>query len=144
MITATAFQIFVSNNSPIKGTTDTTLVTLEVSVGAEDLTLWLLVSSALCHFWPVSQGVLPGAGDDVPTIVITAHYDSYGLAPVGYTEQQHESVRFNSATTGLIVSFHPSGCPTERTLMAAVSPSCWSWSVSSRSFTVVRAQDPSE
>lgn len=39
MITATAFQIFVSNNSPIKGTTDTTLVTLEVSVGAEDLTL---------------------------------------------------------------------------------------------------------
>uniref|UniRef100_A0A3P8V513 BOS complex subunit NCLN n=1 Tax=Cynoglossus semilaevis TaxID=244447 RepID=A0A3P8V513_CYNSE len=55
MITATAFQIFVSNNSPITGTTDTTLVTLE--------------------------GVLPGAGDDVPTIVITAHYDSYGLAP---------------------------------------------------------------
>uniref|UniRef100_A0A8C1XJA6 BOS complex subunit NCLN n=1 Tax=Cyprinus carpio TaxID=7962 RepID=A0A8C1XJA6_CYPCA len=38
---------------------------------------------------PVSQvdlllyfkGVLPGAGEDPPTIVITAHYDSFGLAP---------------------------------------------------------------
>uniref|UniRef100_A0A7N6BPN4 BOS complex subunit NCLN n=1 Tax=Anabas testudineus TaxID=64144 RepID=A0A7N6BPN4_ANATE len=27
------------------------------------------------------NGVLPGAGEDVPTIVITAHYDSHGLAP---------------------------------------------------------------
>uniref|UniRef100_A0A8C7XA55 BOS complex subunit NCLN n=1 Tax=Oryzias sinensis TaxID=183150 RepID=A0A8C7XA55_9TELE len=26
-------------------------------------------------------GVLPGAGEDAPTIVITAYYDSYGLAP---------------------------------------------------------------
>uniref|UniRef100_A0A665T588 BOS complex subunit NCLN n=1 Tax=Echeneis naucrates TaxID=173247 RepID=A0A665T588_ECHNA len=26
-------------------------------------------------------GLLPGAGEDAPTIVITAHYDSYGLAP---------------------------------------------------------------
>uniref|UniRef100_A0AAQ6A761 BOS complex subunit NCLN n=1 Tax=Amphiprion ocellaris TaxID=80972 RepID=A0AAQ6A761_AMPOC len=25
--------------------------------------------------------ILPGAGEDIPTIVITAHYDSYGLAP---------------------------------------------------------------
>ncbi|XP_061640328.1 nicalin-1-like isoform X8 [Phyllopteryx taeniolatus] len=55
MVTATAFQILVSNNVPIKAITDTTLVTLE--------------------------GVLPGAGEDIPTIVITAHYDSYGLAP---------------------------------------------------------------
>ncbi|XP_034441688.1 nicalin-1 [Hippoglossus hippoglossus] len=55
MITATAFQILVSNNSPIKPITDTSISTLE--------------------------GVLPGAGEDVPTIVITAHYDSYGLAP---------------------------------------------------------------
>ncbi|XP_029908272.1 nicalin-1 [Myripristis murdjan] len=55
MVTATAFQILVSNNSPIKAITDNTVVTLE--------------------------GVLPGAGEDPPTIVITAHYDSYGLAP---------------------------------------------------------------
>ncbi|XP_077459380.1 BOS complex subunit ncln isoform X1 [Stigmatopora argus] len=55
MVTATAFQILVSNNAPIKAITDTTLVTLE--------------------------GVLPGVGEDIPTIVITAHYDSYGLAP---------------------------------------------------------------
>ncbi|XP_058487987.1 nicalin-1-like [Solea solea] len=55
MITATAFQILVSNNAPIKATTDISIVTLE--------------------------GVLPGAGEDVPTILITAHYDSYGLTP---------------------------------------------------------------
>ncbi|XP_073325225.1 BOS complex subunit ncln [Pagrus major] len=55
MVTATAFQILVSNNVPIKAITDNTIVALE--------------------------GVLPGAGEDVPTIVITAHYDSYGLAP---------------------------------------------------------------
>ncbi|XP_076604691.1 BOS complex subunit ncln [Chaetodon auriga] len=55
MVTATAFQILVSNNVPIKAITDNNLVTLE--------------------------GVLPGAGEDAPTIVITAHYDSYGLAP---------------------------------------------------------------
>ncbi|GAA6222271.1 nicalin-1-like [Lates japonicus] len=55
MITATAFQILVSNNAPIKAITDNSIITLE--------------------------GVLPGAGEDVPTIVITAHYDSYGLAP---------------------------------------------------------------
>nr|XP_057929689.1 nicalin-1-like [Doryrhamphus excisus] len=55
MVTATAFQILVSNNSPIKAITDSALVTLE--------------------------GVLPGTGQDIPTIVITAHYDSYGLAP---------------------------------------------------------------
>ncbi|XP_066502507.1 nicalin-1-like [Hoplias malabaricus] len=55
MVTATAFQILVSNNSPIKAITDTSIVTLE--------------------------GVLPGIGEDPPTIVITAHYDSFGLAP---------------------------------------------------------------
>ncbi|XP_067444708.1 nicalin-1-like [Thunnus thynnus] len=55
MVTATAFQILVSNNAPIKAITDNAIVTLE--------------------------GVLPGAGEDAPTIVITAHYDSYGLAP---------------------------------------------------------------
>ncbi|KAM7401797.1 hypothetical protein PAMP_017076 [Pampus punctatissimus] len=55
MVTATAFQILVSNNVPIKAITDNALVTLE--------------------------GVLPGTEEDVPTIVITAHYDSYGLSP---------------------------------------------------------------
>ncbi|KAK0136360.1 Nicalin-1 [Merluccius polli] len=55
MVTAMGFQILVGTNSPIKPITDNTLVTLE--------------------------GVLPGAGADLPTIVITAHYDSYGLAP---------------------------------------------------------------
>ncbi|XP_059185884.1 nicalin-1-like [Centropristis striata] len=55
MVTATAFQILVSNNVPIKSFSDNTIVTLE--------------------------GVLPGTGEDAPTIVITAHYDSYGLAP---------------------------------------------------------------
>ncbi|KAM6928227.1 BOS complex subunit ncln isoform 2-T2 [Xenentodon cancila] len=55
MVTATAFQILVSNNAPIKASTDNSIITLE--------------------------GVLPGAGEDAPTIVITAHYDSYGLAP---------------------------------------------------------------
>uniref|UniRef100_A0A8D0CSC5 BOS complex subunit NCLN n=1 Tax=Sander lucioperca TaxID=283035 RepID=A0A8D0CSC5_SANLU len=34
-------------------------------------------SKRILHF----TGVLPGAGEDIPTIVITAHYDSYGLAP---------------------------------------------------------------
>ncbi|KAI4905492.1 hypothetical protein NFI96_014276 [Prochilodus magdalenae] len=55
MVTATAFQILVSNNSPIKAITDSSIITLE--------------------------GVLPGVGEDPPTIVITAHYDSFGLAP---------------------------------------------------------------
>ncbi|XP_045884757.1 nicalin-1-like [Micropterus dolomieu] len=55
MVTATAFQILVSNNVPIKAITDNAITTLE--------------------------GVLPGKGEDAPTIVITAHYDSYGLAP---------------------------------------------------------------
>ncbi|XP_070759232.1 BOS complex subunit ncln [Enoplosus armatus] len=55
MVTATAFQILVGNNVPIKAITDSAIATLE--------------------------GVLPGAGEDAPTIVITAHYDSYGLAP---------------------------------------------------------------
>uniref|UniRef100_G3P1Q2 Nicalin n=1 Tax=Gasterosteus aculeatus TaxID=69293 RepID=G3P1Q2_GASAC len=55
MVTATAFQILVSNNVPIKGTTDNIITTLE--------------------------GVLPGTGEDAPTVVVTAHYDSYGLAP---------------------------------------------------------------
>ncbi|XP_029358742.1 nicalin-1 [Echeneis naucrates] len=55
MVTATAFQILVTNNTPIKALSDNAIVALE--------------------------GVLPGAGEDAPTIVITAHYDSYGLAP---------------------------------------------------------------
>ncbi|KAK2862401.1 hypothetical protein Q5P01_001934 [Channa striata] len=50
-----AFQILVNNNAPIKAISDNSIVTLE--------------------------GVLPGAGEDLPTIVVTAHYDSYGLAP---------------------------------------------------------------
>ncbi|XP_056587580.1 nicalin-1-like [Triplophysa dalaica] len=54
IISTTAFQILVSN-SPIKPITDTTIIALE--------------------------GFLPGAGEDLPTIVITAHYDTYGLAP---------------------------------------------------------------
>ncbi|KAK1901460.1 Nicalin-1 [Dissostichus eleginoides] len=55
MVTATAFQMSLSNTAAIKSSTDTTFTTLE--------------------------GVLPGAEEDAPTIVITAHYDSYGLAP---------------------------------------------------------------
>uniref|UniRef100_A0A8C9SE42 Nicalin n=1 Tax=Scleropages formosus TaxID=113540 RepID=A0A8C9SE42_SCLFO len=55
MLTTNGYQILVSNNSPIKPITDTTIITLE--------------------------GVLPGAGEDLPTIVVTAHYDSFGLAP---------------------------------------------------------------
>ncbi|XP_068598775.1 nicalin-1-like [Brachionichthys hirsutus] len=55
MVTATAFQILVSNNVPIKAITDNAMVTLE--------------------------GMLLGAEEDAPTIVIAAHYDSYGLAP---------------------------------------------------------------
>ncbi|XP_061583776.1 nicalin-1-like [Cololabis saira] len=55
MVTATAFQMLVGNNAAIKATTDHSIITLE--------------------------GALPGAGEDAPTIVITAHYDSYGLAP---------------------------------------------------------------
>uniref|UniRef100_A0A3Q4BBY7 BOS complex subunit NCLN n=1 Tax=Mola mola TaxID=94237 RepID=A0A3Q4BBY7_MOLML len=57
MVTATAFQILVSNNAPIQAVTDNTIVTLEF------------------------QGVLPGAVEDAPTVVIAAHYDSFGLAP---------------------------------------------------------------
>ncbi|KAI4827920.1 hypothetical protein KUCAC02_031277 [Chaenocephalus aceratus] len=52
MVTATAFQMSLSNTAAIKSSTDTTFTTLE--------------------------GVLPGAEEDAPTIVITAHYDSYG------------------------------------------------------------------
>ncbi|KAA0719867.1 Nicalin-1 Nicastrin-like protein 1 [Triplophysa tibetana] len=54
IISTTAFQILVSS-SPIKPITDTTIIALE--------------------------GFLPGAGEDPPTIVITAHYDTFGLAP---------------------------------------------------------------
>ncbi|KAJ3615386.1 hypothetical protein NHX12_017258 [Muraenolepis orangiensis] len=55
MVTAMGFQILVGTNSAAKPNTDAALVTLE--------------------------GVLPGAGVDPPTVVISAHYDSYGLAP---------------------------------------------------------------
>ncbi|XP_010879679.2 nicalin-1 isoform X1 [Esox lucius] len=55
MVIASAFQILVTNTKPIKPITDNTITTLE--------------------------GVLPGAGEDLPTIIITAHYDSYGLSP---------------------------------------------------------------
>lgn len=50
--------------------------------GYKLIDLWLVLGSALFNWWCVFQGVLPGAGEDVPTIVITAHYDSFGLAPV--------------------------------------------------------------
>lgn len=33
MVTATAFQILVINNAPIKATTDNAIITLEVSLG---------------------------------------------------------------------------------------------------------------
>ncbi|XP_061118078.1 nicalin-1-like [Conger conger] len=55
MVLTSGFQITVSNNALVKPITDTAIVTLE--------------------------GVLPGAGRDPPTIVITAHYDSFGIAP---------------------------------------------------------------
>uniref|UniRef100_A0A8C2X578 BOS complex subunit NCLN n=1 Tax=Cyclopterus lumpus TaxID=8103 RepID=A0A8C2X578_CYCLU len=55
-VRATAFQILVSNNGPIKALRS---ITGDASF----------------------KGVLPGVGEDAPTVVITAHYDSYGLAP---------------------------------------------------------------
>ncbi|MFT7798825.1 nicalin-1-like [Arapaima gigas] len=55
MLTTSGYQILVSNISPVKPVTDTSIITLE--------------------------GVLPGAGEDPPTIVVTAHYDSFGLSP---------------------------------------------------------------
>ncbi|KAL2099568.1 hypothetical protein ACEWY4_003962 [Coilia grayii] len=55
MVTAIAFQILSSNSNPIKPLTDNTISTLE--------------------------GVLPGLGEDPQAIVITAHYDSFGLSP---------------------------------------------------------------
>lgn len=39
--------------------------------------------SSVIYAWGcLFQGVLLGAVEDAPTIVIAAHYDSYGLAPV--------------------------------------------------------------
>uniref|UniRef100_A0AAV2M5H2 BOS complex subunit NCLN n=1 Tax=Knipowitschia caucasica TaxID=637954 RepID=A0AAV2M5H2_KNICA len=55
LVTSTSFQVIVSNNGPIRPTKETTVYSLE--------------------------GCLHGAGEDPPTIVITAHYDSFGLAP---------------------------------------------------------------
>ncbi|KAK3524138.1 hypothetical protein QTP70_018028 [Hemibagrus guttatus] len=65
MVTTTAFQILVNNNSPIKSITDSSIITLESE------------SEKFLY----SKGVLPGVGEDPATIVITAHYDSFGLAP---------------------------------------------------------------
>nr|XP_015217074.1 PREDICTED: nicalin-1-like isoform X1 [Lepisosteus oculatus]XP_015217082.1 PREDICTED: nicalin-1-like isoform X1 [Lepisosteus oculatus] len=55
MVTANGFQIFVGSDFPIKPISDTAFITLE--------------------------GVLFGTGEDLPTVVITAHYDSFGIAP---------------------------------------------------------------
>lgn len=85
MVTATAFQILVSNNVPIKAITDNTIVALEVRlcISVKPDCFGSSVP-ALYNRQFLFQGVLPGAGEDLPTIVITAHYDSYGLAPVSY------------------------------------------------------------
>lgn len=84
MVTATAFQILVSNNAPIKAIIDNAIVTLEVrGVGGARGGLGSRVFRR--HCWSLFQGVLPAAAEDAPTIVITAHYDSFGLAPVSRT-----------------------------------------------------------
>lgn len=107
MITATAFQILVSNNAPIKAVTDTSVATLEVSVEPDEFRLVLGLS--LCNCWCVFQGVLPGAGDDVPTIVITAHYDSYGLAPVSHMRMIKHPLKMRVAVLcRLVWSISPS------------------------------------
>lgn len=88
MVTATAFQILVSNNAPIQAVTDNAIVTLEVRLsmqqrGVKDSGFPFgstLILSCRCVF----QGVLPGAAEDAPTVVIAAHYDSFGLAPVSH------------------------------------------------------------
>uniref|UniRef100_A0A671TTX7 BOS complex subunit NCLN n=1 Tax=Sparus aurata TaxID=8175 RepID=A0A671TTX7_SPAAU len=56
---------------------------MPVYVAPEDeqlLYMYEEVKQAVCAL-SLLAGVLPGAGEDLPTIVITAHYDSYGLAP---------------------------------------------------------------
>ena len=47
MVTATAFQILVSNNAPIKAITDNSVATLEVRVDPDSFVFGLVLSSAL-------------------------------------------------------------------------------------------------
>lgn len=88
MVTATAFQILVSNNGPIKAIIDNAIVALEVR-GVRgpggDNPPGSRVFRRVCHCWSLFQGVLPAVAEDAPTVVITAHYDSFGLAPVSRT-----------------------------------------------------------
>lgn len=83
------------------------------------------------------QGVLPGTGEDAPTIVIAAHYDSFGLAPVSGTQIRQERERAGDeslgvgATVSLLCFFsrtpgvgpRDSGCRMEPTPTEAASPS---------------------
>ncbi|KAK6494970.1 nicalin-1-like isoform X2 [Huso huso] len=55
MVTANGFQMVAGSDVQIKPINDSAIVTLE--------------------------GMLPGRGEDLPTIVIVAHYDSFGIAP---------------------------------------------------------------
>lgn len=90
--------------------------------------------------------MLPGAGEDAPTVVITAHYDSYGLAPVRADTDKNEKTLHHdisgtvSKALPLFVPFpfphlhvhsvlmfvfvcENSGCLMEQTLTAVGSPS---------------------
>lgn len=123
MVTATAFQILV-NNAPIKPVTDSSVVTLEVSqlICDQPSVLHRVTGDVLF------QGVLPGAGEDLPTIVIAAHYDSYGLAPVSNTKTNFSHIKIISKalpcrSSCVRICVQHSGCRTEQTLMAAGSPS---------------------
>lgn len=76
--------------------------------------------------------MLPGIGEDAPTIVLTAHYDSFGLVPVSHIKMISEnkgSYKIYLETTIFVlrcpfVVVYDSGCPSERILMEAESPSC--------------------
>lgn len=129
MVTATAFQILVSNNAPIKAIVDNAIVTLEVRGVGGDKPLGSRVFR--CHCWSLFQGVLPAAVEDAPTIVITAHYDSFGLAPVSHTTRDKtpcqdffEMAFFaKSAPPPVFIYAGHSGFRTEPTRTAAASPS---------------------
>lgn len=57
MVTATAFQILVSNNVPIKGTTDNIITTLEVTM--EPTTDHLLLHDLTGLVWSAVLGSAP-------------------------------------------------------------------------------------
>ncbi|XP_074416281.1 LOW QUALITY PROTEIN: nicalin-1 [Sinocyclocheilus rhinocerous] len=66
----------------VRGENDSYPHTATLSFSVQRNSVWAIIKPVsqvdlLLHF----KGVLPGAVEDPPTIVITAHYDSFGLAP---------------------------------------------------------------